>query len=153
MKYIIIFLLGFVCLTIQKVKAQSEKVKKDTVYYHLDTTAIPIKDRMFAIDEEAGTVSYVLLCKCYPWETDLRFFYTKGKNTKSISKEEFSKIKTISITQLIEIAVKYAKDRIDRHTFFFILPNGKNMKVTKAYLSDPRKPRAPTITVETVNPN
>lgn len=134
-------------------KAQDKIVIQDTVYYHLDTAAIPIKDRMFAFDEEAGTVSYVVLCKCYPWETDLRFFYTKTKNTKTISKEAFRKIKTISITQLIEIGVKYAKDRIDRHVFFFIEPNGKNMKVTKVYLSDPRKPQGSTITVETVHPN
>jgi hypothetical protein len=52
MKYILIFLLGIILTTAQKVKAQNKKEIQDTVYYKLDTSAVPLKDRMFNIEIE-----------------------------------------------------------------------------------------------------
>lgn len=155
MNYILIFLLSIILTTAQKVKAQNKKEIQDTIYYKLDTSAVPLKDRMFNIEIEDKYKGYILKCKCYPWETDLVFFSRRDRSneTKNISLESFNKIKTISIPQLIEIAVKYAKDRLDKHKFFFIEPNGKAMKVTRVYLSDPRKPQGPSIDTEYIHPN
>lgn len=129
----------------QKVKAQSKQETLDTVYYKLDTSAVPLKDRMFKIEIEGKHKGYILKCKCYPWETDLVFFsrIDRTYETKAISLASFNKINTISITKLIEIAVKYGQEKIERHKFFFIEPNGQTMKVTRVYLLKPEKPQQP----------
>ncbi|MBB6498484.1 hypothetical protein [Pedobacter cryoconitis] len=155
MKFVTILLTCFMLATISKVKAQDKKIIQDTVYYHLDTAAIPIKDRVFQFDIEGSCKEYILACKCYPGGSDLVFisWINRPNWTKNISLDSFNKIKTISITELINIAVQYAKDKIDRHKLFFIEPNDKNMKVTAVYLAEPLKSRAPSICSQIVRSN
>ncbi|AMP98708.1 hypothetical protein AY601_1797 [Pedobacter cryoconitis] len=144
MKYIILFF-GLMLVSFQRVGAQNKKEKLDTVYYKLDTSNVPIQDRMFKIETDVKYKGYILQCKCYPWNTDVVFFSRRDRSgdVKNISIESFSKINTISITQLIDIVAQYGKEKIDRHKFFFIEPDGKTMKVTRAYLSEPKKPQPP----------
>ncbi|KIO74471.1 hypothetical protein TH53_26225 [Pedobacter lusitanus] len=143
MKFTIIGILILFCF--QRASAQQDKIKYDSVYYKLDTTSVAIKDRMFSFDQEAHFKEYILLCKCYPQNKDVLFYSntTRPNDTKSISLEEFNQIKTVSITQLIEMAVNFSKHRIDKQRFFFIFPDGKNMKMTRVTLAEPLKTKAP----------
>ena len=144
MKYIIFFC-GLMLVSFQRVEAQNKKEKLDTIYYKLDTSNVPIHDRMFKIETDVKYKGYILQCKCYTWNTDVVFFSRRDRSgeVKNISTGSFSKINTISITQLIDIVVQYGKEKIDRHKFFFIEPDGQTMKVTRVYLSDPKKPQPP----------
>ncbi len=145
MRYLIIFGIGFLLLfKPQKVKAQNEEIKRDTIYYLLDTAAIPAKDRIFTFEREGPFMLYVLQCRCYPFSKDISFFYSieRQKINKKISIEEFSKIKTVPITQLIDVALK-CLPRADwtRYKFVFIEPEGENMRLIDMALATPYNPR------------
>lgn len=146
MKYTIISLFILSFFDFQRANAQQNKIKQDTVYYKLDTSSVPIKDRMFSMDQEASFKEYILLCKCDPWGNDLVFYSNidRPNETKTISKETFNQIKTISITRLIEIWTQYGKDRINKYKMFFIIPDAKRYKMTNVYLFGPRKPQKPS---------
>ncbi|MGY3054692.1 hypothetical protein ACVWYG_002901 [Pedobacter sp. UYEF25] len=59
MKNLPILLLYFlILLSVSNVFAQSIAPKLDTIYYFLDTAAVPIKDRMFVVQEEDPEVVY-----------------------------------------------------------------------------------------------
>ncbi|QNK64824.1 hypothetical protein H7F33_10230 [Pedobacter sp. PAMC26386] len=152
MKIIVITLLSFLLFNVQKAEAQSIKKNQDTVFYFLDTVATPAKDRIIRIERETPYLGYIILCKCYPLNADPVFYTRIDSYKKVISKEEFAKIKTISLTRLIEIAVKYANDKIYSHKFFFIEPDGNNMKVTKVTLEGPRKPDAILYNTKKIKP-
>ncbi|MFW0716913.1 hypothetical protein [Pedobacter sp. N23S346] len=141
MRYLIIFgVFSSILFNIHKVRAQ---VKGDTVYYLLDTAAIPAKDRIFTFEREGPFKLYVLQCRCYPFFKDISFFYsTERHKNKKISIEEFSKIKTVPITQLIDIAVKCLPPADwTKYKFVFIEPDGENMRLIDMALAAPYNPR------------
>ncbi|MBB6270796.1 hypothetical protein HDF26_001223 [Pedobacter cryoconitis] len=142
MRIIFICLLSFMFCNITKAEAQSKRVEQDTIFYFLDTVAIPANHRVIDIERESQYVGYILRCKCYPLNADPVFYTRVDSYKKIISKEEFNKIKTVSLKKLIEIAVKYAKEKVYSYKFFFIEPAGKDMKVIKVNLEGPRKPDA-----------
>lgn len=155
MKLTVICLLFFVLFNAKNATAQKEKKQKDTVYYLLDTTSVPINDRMFEISEEAGKKVYVLQCRCYPWEMNPVFFSRPHKDgdTRYISTIDFQRLKKITLVRLIDIAFEYGKDKIDKTDFYFIEPSEDKFKVMKTYLLQSRKPRGKTITIETIKPS
>ncbi|GGE60558.1 hypothetical protein EV200_103638 [Pedobacter psychrotolerans] len=139
MRYLIIFgVFSSILFNIHKVRAQ---VKGDTVYYLLDTANVPVKDRMFKIEREESAMMYLLQCKCYPYATNIPFYFDIYKK-KTISRKEFKKIKIVSIIQLIVIALKCLPpaSRTD-YKFIFIEPEGRNMKLTDMVLGAPYNPR------------
>lgn len=146
MKTRIIYILLLTIFSIDDSNAQITKIKRDSIYYLLDTTSVPIKDRMFTTEIENPLKIYVLRCKCYPGEADAAFstYNTATKNVKHISIEDFQKIHTISLIDLIAITSKSAKEKIYNETFFLIEPDNKGMKVTKVNLIPPRKLVPPT---------
>lgn len=143
MRTIIICLLLLTFVNVNFADAQNKKIKQDTVYYFIDTTSVPIKDKMIREEIEEPFKLFVLLCRCYPGGTNPAFssFMTKTDNAKYISIKDFHRLKTISLAELINITVEYAKDGINKHSFFFIEPKRDEMKITKVYLIAPRKPQ------------
>lgn len=131
-----------------KISWGQEKVKevkrylpaKDTVYFLVDTLAVPAKDRMFEITDEGKFKTFGLLCKCYQFGMDAYFYHDLTSGKKFIDREEFEKIKTVSINELITITAQFAKDKIDKTAFYFIEPDGQKMRVTRVYLMENRKP-------------
>jgi hypothetical protein len=151
MKYSFIFgIMVLLLFNLQKVNAQ---VKTDTIYYLLDTAKVPIKDRMFRIEREGPAMCYILECKCYPYATGISFLFDiASKKEKIISLQEFRRIKTVSITQLIDLALKcLPPGHRGLYKFIFAEPTGKNIRLKDMVLGTPYEPRK-TITVETIGP-
>ncbi len=84
MKYLFNFgILILLLFNIQKVNAQ---IKRDSIYYLLDTANVPVKDRMFHIESEGPFMFYSLECKCFPYEYRIGFYYQiADKKEKRIS--------------------------------------------------------------------
>lgn len=127
-------------LSMHKVKAQ-----KDTVYYLLDTAAVPIKDRMFKMDNEGPFRIYVLGCRCYPSSTNIGFYFNiYGKRERIINQQEFRRLKTSSITALIDFAIKSLDPKAANYEFIFIEPNGEDLKLIGVSLAPPYDSRKVT---------
>ncbi len=149
MKYLYIFgILVLLLFNIQKVNAQ---IKRDTIYYLLDTAKVPIKDRMFRIEREGPAMCYILECRCFPYSRGITFLFDiANKKEKKISFQEFKKLKTVSVTQLIDLAIKcLPPENRNLYKFIFAEPEENYIKLTDMMLYtyyDPRK----TITVEII---
>ncbi|MGY3054690.1 hypothetical protein ACVWYG_002899 [Pedobacter sp. UYEF25] len=144
MKNLIIILLYFLFLLNGfSAFSQSKIVKLDTIYYFLDTAAVPKKDRFFKFESESHYKVYFLQCKCYPYGKDIPFFYdADNPNIKKISIANFEKIKTVSITELINIVLSsLPQPAWTKYVFVFIEPDGTNMKLTYLGLASPYDPR------------
>ncbi|MBB2146599.1 hypothetical protein GM921_13940 [Pedobacter sp. LMG 31464] len=141
------FLLLF---NLQKVNAQA---KRDTIYYLLDTAKVPIKDRMFRIESEGPFMFYSLECKCFPYGYGIGFYYQiADKKEKRISFQKFRQLKTVSVMQLIDLALKcLPPENRNKYQFIFAEPEGDKIRLTEMMLWIPLKPRK-TITVETIGP-
>jgi hypothetical protein len=147
------FLLAIIALLVfnfQKVNAQ---VKTDTIYYLLDTANVPVKDRMFRIEREGPAMCYVLECRCFPYSRGITFLYDiANKKEKKISLNEFREFKTVSITQLIDLAIKcLAAEKRSLYKFIFAEPDGKNIRLTDMTLWTYYDPRT-TNKVGTIEP-
>ena len=130
---------GILILTIQSIKAQ-DRIKKDSIYFLLDTASIPLNSRMFLVEQEANTKGYILLCQCFPKHENAIFFYQINRaKTKFLSKDTFKSLKTISISELIKIVIKFSESEIEEHLFFFIEPDQKQLKINQVYLAKPLK--------------
>lgn len=136
---IITYLFGFLFFFTQNCKGQSNIKEKDSVYYYLDTAAVPIKDRMVFKDSLEFAIAYTLPCQCNLWGGNINFEKPKSIKSKPISLAEFKKLNTVSITDLITIAVKKIKEKDKKTSYFFIEPNGKEMKISKVFLMDPKR--------------
>jgi hypothetical protein len=143
MKYIIICLLGILFFSDKEAIAQNQIIKKDTIYYLLDTANTSIKDRMFKIEREGPAMIYQLKCKCYPYSTNITFYFDiNHKKEKKIKPQEFNNLSTVSISQLIEIAVKLlAPNEKNKYKFMFIEPIGSEMRLIDMTLAAPYNPR------------
>lgn len=151
MKYLITFAtFALLLFSLQKVKAQ---IKRDTIYYLLDTTKVPIKDRMFISESEGSFKGYVLRCKCFPFGYSIFFYYKIGsKKEKEINLKEFSKLKTVSVTQLMDLAIEsLAPANKNKYQFIIAEPEGSNIRLTDMMLWIPTKPRN-TDTETTIKP-
>lgn len=145
MKTMIIFILSLIFFNVGSVCGQN-KAKRDSIYYLLDTAAVPVKDRMFKTEIEQPYKLFVLRCKCYPNGANAAFstYITQQDNAKYISQEDFHRLKTISLTELIAITANSPKEKGTKHHFFFLEPNGNKMKITRVYLLPPLKAKPPT---------
>ncbi|WP_316747140.1 hypothetical protein [Pedobacter gandavensis] len=148
MRHIIIILFTYLILSPKASEAQVDDFKRTNIYYFLDTAAVPIKDRIFEIDNNGSTIYYNILCMCYPWQTNIRFFSTRVSKTRPLALDEFNKIKTASILDLINIGIQFGKELIVKYNFFIIEPVGKEMRITEVTLAYPRKPKTHSTIIE-----
>ncbi|MCX2452062.1 hypothetical protein OQX61_12390 [Pedobacter sp. PLR] len=146
MRHLIFMLFGYLIFNTQVSKAQDNE--RSNIYYFLDTAAVPIKDRIFDLYSYGYTKNFNILCRCYPWNTNVNFFSINPKDTRPFTLQEFNEIKTVSLPDLIDIAIQYAKDRIYKYNFYFIEPVSDKMKITKVILAWPTKPRTHSTIIE-----
>lgn len=147
------FILGTMFLLLFNLQKVNAQVKIDTIYYLLDTAKVPIKDRMFRIEREGPAMCYILECKCFPYATGITFFFPiADKKEKIISLQEFRQIKTVSVMQLIDLALKcLPPGNRNKYEFIFAEPDGNHFRLTDMKIWIPTKPRN-TITVTTIEP-
>lgn len=147
------FILGTIVLLLFNLPKVSAQVKTDTIYYLLDTANVPIKDRMFRIEIENPFVFYSLECKCFPYGYGIGFYYPiVNKKEKKVSIQEFRKLKTVSITQLIDLALKcLAPENRSKYQFIIAEPKGDSIILTEMKVWIPSKPRNNS-TVTTIEP-
>ncbi|WP_074487611.1 hypothetical protein [Mucilaginibacter polytrichastri] len=93
-------------------------LKRDTVYYLIDTASVPKNDRMFVVGQEGSIYGYRLTCQCYPWQTDPVFY--RRALSKGIISSNIQDIKLATLRSLISIAVKFGMDEKNEHVYFFI---------------------------------
>lgn len=116
------------------VNAQIPSVKKDTVYYLIDTTKVPLKDRMFLVGQEGSLYGYRLTCECNLYHEDFIFSRSVDSKFEQIDRKLLKNIKFISLRELIHIAVKYGTDKIDRTVFYFVEVQNKKYNLYKVRL-------------------
>ena len=133
---IVLFFVAF--FSVSSAKAQTITVKRDTLYYLIDTAKIPKLDRVFSINyvKVAEVVQYYINCPCIwsdQWPT---FIYVRKKNLSDrtfidstfIDKKALKKISFIRLKNLIEKACENEYYTFNaKYVMIFIehLPNGR----------------------------
>ena len=147
-KYLFTFL---ALLLLAKLNAQEKKT--DTIYYLLDTAKVPVNDRMFHIESEGPFMFYSLQCKCFPYGYGIGFYHKiANKKEKEISFQEFRQVKTVSIIELIDLAVDYLTPaNRNKYQFIFVEPEGNHFRLIDMKIWIPTKPRK-TTTITTIEP-
>lgn len=143
MKNMITCLIVVVFFALPRVSAQNSQLKKDTIYFLFDTAAVPVKDRIFKIEPERPSMVYHIMCSCYPYATSIGFYYNlSSRRETKIKMKAARKIKTVSIIELIEIAMKCQDLNVrKKYEFIFLEPDGREMRLTKMFLGRPYKPQ------------
>ena len=140
MKISIAIAISFFLLSISTdVNAQNKTLIKDTVYYLVDTSHVPIHDRLFELGKEGDFSYYQLLCKCYPFETDPVFSYVTKRKGTILSEKDIAEIKWSDIQLLITKASRCGIDKTIRTIFYFIEPDNDKFIKRQVYLLPPRK--------------
>jgi hypothetical protein len=108
-------------------------MKKDTMYYLLDTLKVPINDRMVTLAEKEGDGKFFLIqCPCLAHDEKPQFYYRISKKI-SVSKKTFNSIKLISLTSLIEITKKSGNDFRNKYVFYMIEPQNDAYIMHQSY--------------------
>ena len=104
--------------------------KIDSVYYFLDINKTSVNDRMWQIQQEAGSTykNYSIQCACLRNEGKPTFYYSKEDKDSviHISPQKFKSIKLISLSNLI-LKSKQIENNDYKHDYaiFLIEPQGK----------------------------
>lgn len=115
--------------------------KKNSIYYLIDTTRTPIKDRMWDIHTEYPSIkTYNIKCPCLQYDSEPMFIYNIAQaESIIITKTTLKTIKLISLPELILYAKTYANpDLREAYEFYFIEPNGKKYIIHKVRLIKPK---------------
>jgi hypothetical protein len=129
---------GFlVCYT----KAYSQnKIKLDTINYLVDTSKIPVQDRLMIFGQEGDFYGYRINCQCFPWQTDPIFTYHIKQKGVNILEADLKNYQFITLRKLIEIAVQFGQTRQKKTAFFFFEKTGQQYVKHQVFLSEPRQP-------------
>jgi hypothetical protein len=145
-----LFLLICLCFSLltNSVFAQS-KIKKDTIYYLLDTLKIPVNDRIVTSQKMGNATFTEIKCPCvnrndHPW------FYSPDSKKKIFSKDKFRSIKLINLVSLIEI-VKNSGDNFNKKYSFFIIEPMNNEYIVRETFFDGRETTVAIDSVTTKN--
>lgn len=125
----------------------------DTLYYLVDTTKVPVKDRMMKIGVEANFKFYNILCQCSKDLLMPTFIYSLNKPelTETLSKSKAEELKFISLAELLQMSQQESFDIFNNHhTVFFIEPDGNKYLKHKVTFLHPVK-RNQSIDTETVH--
>lgn len=117
-------------------KAQvNNAIKKDTLYYLIDTIKTPKLDRLFEIEHTKQFVFYTIDCPCYAVKRKPQFYY-RFKGTSNhiaslipvyIPPNIIKKISFVSMFKLVTLSCSEGTHLNDRYIIFFVehLPNGR----------------------------
>ncbi|WDF56705.1 hypothetical protein [Mucilaginibacter sp. KACC 22063] len=123
-----------VMLFADSLHAQSA-IKKDTVYYLLDTTKTSVKDRMFLVGQEGAYYGYRLTCECGTYNQDVVFTRLVARKGEILTRAQVEKLNFISLRQLIHLVVKYGIDKKKNTVYYFIEPYEEDFVKYKVFLS------------------
>jgi len=127
--------------------------KIDSIYYLVDTTKTPLKDRMWEIDMEYPSFKvYTIVCSCLRYDQKPTFLYDTLKNKGTIiSKSQLKALFLIKLSSLITKAQQYTSVGFKgRYAIFIVEPIGKKYIYHRVNLLTPR---GPSIDYENIPPN
>ena len=140
MKYI---LLIFFCFTFFKVSAQKNVNNIDSVYYLLDTTSTPIRERMWDVGIESRYKYFTIKCPCLKYGNEPTFIYNINDPGEKRTESYILKLNTVSLSKLIDLAKKTTD--LTAHTLyiFYLVEKNSNSEysIHKTRLLTPRKPQ------------
>lgn len=113
-------------------KAQS--IKKDTLYYLLDTVSVPAKDRLFSYEAENATIKWITInCPCLEYGIKPPFRMNIS-NQKIVSREWLQTNETVGLTYLLSyLRTKDSPSLSNSFDLFFVEPNdSSSLKINKA---------------------
>ena len=156
MKITKLFILLFSTFLNTTLKAQLNKaIKKDTIYYLIDTAKTPKLDRVFEIEHSKQFIFYTIDCYCYAVKWKPQFYYIfKGTsnydanlNPVYITNSKIEKMSFANLYKLITLSCSEGTNFNARHVIFFVehLPNGR-------YLIRQVKSNAPPA-IDEITPN
>jgi len=140
MKSLLIILMLF-CAA-YSASAQKAISNIDTVYYLLDTTKTPLKDRMWDIGIEERYKYYTIQCPCLKFNNSPTFVYNLKEGGTKMSGDQIARLSFVSLSSLIERA-KAATDltATTLYIFYIIEKNAENEYIShKMSLLPPRQP-------------
>ncbi len=112
-------------------KAQS--VKRDTLYYLLDTLAVPAKDRLFKYESENANIKWITInCPCLDHNIKPGFRMNISKQ-KIVDRKWLQTNQTIGLSSLLNYLKTHASQKLSNSfDLFFVEPNGrKSFKINK----------------------
>lgn len=116
---------------INSVSAQN-KLKKDTIYYLLDTLKTSINDRLVTSEIEDGRKIITVNCHCLKNGDTPQFIYTI-KFGLPLKKKIFKSLKLVKLSDLIDLTRKNDfKTFLGKYVLFIIEPLGHNYIMYKS---------------------
>lgn len=118
--FISIYTVGLLLISNQ-LYAQKQ-IKRDTLYYWVDTAKIPAADRMFVMGQEGDLYGYRLTCQCNRFQSD--FYFVRKVNQKALilNRQDLKKYKFITLRTLFEKVIKFGLDEKRENEFCFVVP-------------------------------
>jgi len=140
MKKFLLFCLINLCFIVAKAQPS---IKKDTLYYLLDIEKTPLNDRMITVEREPPYVHYIINCPCL--KNGNKPSLRENETRRSIiSAADVSKIKFITLSDIIDKIKAEAYERFQQtHVFFLIAPTKDGYTQNRAFLDE--EPREPAI--------
>jgi hypothetical protein len=133
----IVLLILFLWIDLKAAFAQS-KVKRDTIYYVIDTAKIPVNARMLDIGVEGPYKYYTIQCPCLEYGQRPNFTYRRDVKDKLMTASQLKSIKQVNLISLIQKAKEFTnKAFTSTYAFFFIEPNGKGYVIHQVHLATP----------------
>ncbi len=129
MKYLIIFLIIFF-VSLDLTFSQVTTIKRDTLYYLLDTAKIPINDRIIKIVDAQVFKFYYFRCPCLDEGQMPYLIHRTNDKGEIIDSTKINKIKTIATVPLLYLFHKnYYRFNVE-HTVYLleVLPDKKIIK-------------------------
>ncbi len=102
------------------------QVKKDTIYYLLDTLNTPVKDRLITVEKDGSDTFVRINCHCMK-NYEIPVFVFNSKYGIPLQRKVFKSLNTLTLIRLMELA--RAVTSIDfqiHHVFYIIEPKGKD---------------------------
>jgi len=139
MKYRLSIILCFCCYIACAQKTVSNNI--DSIYYLIDASKTPVKERMLDIGVESTYQYFTIKCPCLKYNAEPTFVYKIKDAGQTINRDDFDKLKTVSLRTLINLA----KQTVDLtattlYVYFFIEKKEDDIYIVhKVRLITPRK--------------
>lgn len=137
-KKLIFFL--FIFSSTRSIGQSGQKI--DSVYYLLDTTKTPFRERMWRIYNESGVTNkyYEIQCPCLHNNGKPTFIYAGEINPRFISKSYLQTIKLSDLPELIIKAKQFLDSNKNNDAFFFVEPLKKGYIINRLIPFNPLTP-------------
>jgi len=128
-------------------KVQAQGSKGDTLYYLLDTTKTPVKDRLWVSGKEGSFKYFKIMCECLKDNSRPTFVYKLNDKGTQIDESDFRKKNFISLSKLIKLS---KQTNINKHQIIYFVEPIEDIYIKhEVHLFFVRK-RKPTIDSEII---